>query len=411
MDFLKWYKNKVESNDQEPPEFIWENIQDELDIERSWHSIKDHLNKERSLKRQYYFAIASGILLLFMTGGYLFYKPQFKTREFQKITEIVAEAETQILNNKSGSIENDTKPGKLKIVTNSNQTNNQKDKIKTQNGDSIKETIYKQENHKTEIYDYEAGNVNKDYIAKLENKDIQLNASIDKYIITPEFKEYELTENDKKERTAFRKLYLGSTGQLANTWLLNEKTINGLDENDLMKSGASFGSNWGFFIGTNITKRIDLQFDLNVLAQNNQDYSEYFEGLIVNNKMSFRYSQVALSFRYYHNSKRFMKGEHGVNLGGYSGYLHNATQTTEREYDNSTIELAITGNYANYDYGLFLGYEYIIPISKKLGFGTGVRAYYGLQNIYSGNGNIPGNMNKTNNASLNITFSLKYRIK
>jgi hypothetical protein len=121
--------------------------------------------------------------------------------------------------------------------------------------------------------------------------------------------------------------------------------------------------------------------------------------------MKFNYSQTALSLRYNYISKRFIRGMYEVNIGSYIGYLHSAYRIIEEE------KKSLTDNYTTIDYGIFIGYEYIIPFSKKLNFGTGVKAYYGLQNIYSGNEFIPAYMNKTNNASINISFSLKYRFK
>ena len=89
----------------------------------------------------------------------------------------------------------------------------------------------------------------------------------------------------------------------------------------------------------------------------------------------------------------------------YIGYLHSAYEIVDTE----TIRL--TDDYNQLDYGLFLAYEYVIPLTGKLGFGIGAKAYYGLQNIYAGNDVIPSYLNKTHNASLNITFSLKYSLK
>jgi len=58
-----------------------------------------------------------------------------------------------------------------------------------------------------------------------------------------------------------------------------------------------------------------------------------------------------------------------------------------------------------------VGYEYIFPLYGQLGLGTGFRAYYGLNNIYAGDENIPYYLNVTHNASVNITLSLKYIVK
>ena len=402
MDFLKWYKNKVESNDQEPPEIIWENIQDDRDIDQSWQVINKHLSKKATAKRNYILVVAAGILILISLGIYRYVAPDFKANDLKLVTESVNNAEKEI--NDLENISNN------KFIVEEKEPKEPKESrtLKDENKQALlavneieKESIIEGKNENTN----EIKSTNKLILAKLDHKKVFIDFDHKSGIITGEQGTADIETNNDNERTAFRKLYIGSTGQLANTWLLNEKTYNGLESSSLTSSNASFGLNFGVYIGTNLSKSVDLQLDINIFAQNNQDYNEYLNGHYIEDKLKFNYSQAALSLRYYIISNRFMQGEHGINLGGYLGYLHSAYQTLDGEVINQSA------NYNNTDYGIFLSYEYIIPVSRNLGFGTGVRAYYGLQNIYSGNEYIPAYLNKTNNASLNITFSLKYNIK
>lgn len=396
MDFLKWYKNKVESNELEPPEVVWENIQDDLDINQSWRVIHNHLSEKSIAKRKYYLAIAASILVLFSVGSYWFLNSGEKQREFKSIVEVVNKAENDILKEKISA-------KNTLIIEKTSQFQNELTKSQNQNVFIAENAIFE------EILpiDNQKHNNNKhfevlDSSLKVDSEIILLNCNLNEELKINNIK---TNSSDPKERIAFQKLYIGATGQLANTWMLNEKTYSGLESYNLTKSNASFGSNFGIYIGTNIFKKIDLQLDINILAQNTQDYNEYINGHYISNTMKFNYSQTALSVRYNYLSKCFLKGEHGINLGSYLGYLHNAYQIIDGEV------ISLTDNYTSYDFGIFVAYEYIIPISMKLGFGTGVKAYYGLQNIYSGDEFIPSNMNITNNASVNISFSLKYKIR
>jgi len=396
MDFLKWYKNKAESNNQEPPENIWKNIQDELDIDQSWLFINNKLNKKTFINRQFLFAAAASILFFIVAGGYWFLKPQLKIDNIEKISENTEVAENQktVKSERKNHIKNKEEKQTLII------------EVKDQN-----KPYYKTKNEELIVADLQNQQTN-DAIFRNDNQLAFLDRKPGKvdyqFVMMNDLKKSnknQQKQEEKSERTSFKKMYLGTTGQLANTWLLNEKTYNGLESSNLTTANTSFGYNFGLFVGTNISKRIDMQFDLNILANNNQDYNEYLNGHYVSSQLKFNYSQVALSFRYYIMSKRFMKGEHGVNMGGYFGYLHNAYQVIDGK------SFSIQNSYTDIDYGLFLGYEYIVPISNKLGFGTGFRAYYGLQNIFAGDDYIPAYMNKTNNASINITLSLKYNLR
>ena len=68
MDFIKWYKTKVDQNDLMPPENVWEGIQNELDIDQSWYVINKHLNNESVVRRRKIYALAASLLIFISTG-------------------------------------------------------------------------------------------------------------------------------------------------------------------------------------------------------------------------------------------------------------------------------------------------------------------------------------------------------
>lgn len=398
MDFLKWYKNKIESGDQEPPENVWNNIHDELDIERSWDVINNYLSRKSVTRRAKIFAAAAGFLVLISVGTYWYFRPDNKSEQINLVAEDLNEKENEILDSETDLqnqvVVEEKREEQVQPVENKERRELLVDE--TVNSEPLK--VEKEERKVEENISNQPGYV------KLDNRAIAMNSGLNKEIIV-NVPDKNYSEENVRENSSFKKLYIGSAGQLANTWLLNEKTFTGFERSSLISSNASFGSNFGVFFGTNLTKRLDLQLDINILVQNNQVYNEYLNGHYIENKLRFNYSQLALSVRYNFMAKRFLKGEHGINAGGYTGYLHNAYQNI----DGKTINLS--SNYNRMDYGIFLSYEYVIPIYKQLGLGTGFRVYYGLQNTYSGNETIPSYLNKTHNAFANISFSLKYSIK
>lgn len=397
MDFLRWYKNTIESCDQEPPESVWENIQDELDIEQSWQVINQHLTRKSIARRNTVIAIAASWLVLISIGTWWYFLPDKHVESSQVLAEGTNETQRETVNPETGTpeplvLEENTEVKSATVVTESRQ------EVFIENTLTQQEVVEMSEESEGERSPQQTP------YTMLENRMIAMNSEVNNEMI---MKEPTLLPDEEvtNQRTSFRKLYIGSTGQLANTWLLNEKTFSGLEPSSLTTSDVSLGSSFGVFLGTNLAEKINLQMDFNILAQNNQVYHEYLDGHYVENKMKFNYSQLALSLRFSFVTKRVLSGEHGVNVGGYAGYLHNAFQHIGSE----TINLSSEYNWL--DYGIFLGYEYMFPIYQQLGLGTGFRVYYGLQNIYSGNDYIPGYLNKTNIASANITLSLKYLIK
>jgi len=410
MDFLKWYKNKIESSHLEPPENIWENLQDQLDIDHSWKIINVQLEQNAATKRKYWFAAAAGLLIFILAGGYWWYSSNSNLNLDKQIAQETTLEENKIKKETKINIENRNPEKEI----NSKSVKEKEDRLNINFTDSIQiaETVVRKQRlkqmseQKIIQQPVEKNRNNEKLIAALQPYELSIE---DFSVQTSETlvlgKSSEIISKGEKNRIAFQKIYTGATGQLANTWLLNNKTYTGLEETSLTTSNASFGSHFGFFTGTNLFEQLFIQLDINIIVQNKQDYNEYLNGQYISNEMKFNYSQIGFSFRYITFSNRYMKGEHNIYAGGYWGYLHSAYQVIDNEPHN------ITDYYAKSDYGVFLGYEYIFPIAKNLGFGTGIKAMYGLNNIYSGDQYIPSYLNKTHNASLNITFALKYNLK
>ncbi|OFX85298.1 MAG: hypothetical protein A2W99_14975 [Bacteroidetes bacterium GWF2_33_16] len=389
MNFNKWYKNKIESLDQDPPEIVWENIQDDLDIDHSWVFVKDYLDKNSRNRRQFIYAVAASLILFITAGTYWLFILQRGQGELQLISTQQTFLETQNKNKKEDQA----------FVELKNEFINQKDERKPID----KKRRIKPEPHELFSQQQEELRTNESFLASFAASNFSSENNITtNYMNLREIDSESDNLTEKTERKAFKEVYIGTIGQFANTWMLNDKTLNGLDSDNLTKTNASFGYNLGFFIGTNISQKTDMQLDLDFLVNNNQNYNEYLNGHYVSSQMRLNYSQASLSLRYLIISKRFIKGEHRLSIGSYLGYLRNAYQVIEGE------SVSVLNTYNNFDYGLLLGYEYVIPVYNKIDIGTGFRAYYGLQNIYSGDNTIPSYMNKTNNASVNITLSIKY---
>lgn len=405
MDFLKWYKHKIESNHHQPPEAIWDNIQNQLDIDNSWKVINKHLQKQAALRRRKWISAAATILVLMLAGTLSWYWTEKQNIQTPELTQSIGtkaendqtvEGKDTATSTTAAPQENSVEDGQLaelKMITPVNETeaeSSNSNHEERQPGKSPENTeeIRENENNTIQALARVGGELNNP-----QNQNITLSRTAEKQAI----------DNASSGNTkSFQHFYTGATGQLANTWLLNNKTYSSFQSSTLTRSNASFGSNFGFFVASNLTKKIYLHLDLNFLAHNRHNYNEYMDGAYVSNDMVFNYSQTGIALRYITESMRYLKGEHHIYTGGYWGYLHSASQIIDGEVTD------IGSKYKRNDFGVFLGYEYLFPLTSKLDFGTGIKALYGLNNIYSGDNYIPSYLNKTNNASFNITFSLKY---
>ena len=112
-------------------------------------------------------------------------------------------------------------------------------------------------------------------------------------------------------------------------------------------------------------------------------------------------SSLSLSGKWYFNTTD-QHGRHSILFGAYKGFLRNVTQRINEE------TLSLSHEYDRGDYGIVAGYEYLHPFGNGLSIGTGLQSRFGLNNIFSGNDIIPGYLNRTRIASINITISLRY---
>jgi hypothetical protein len=386
MKLENWYKTIVESNTEIPPESVWSNIQDNLDVELVWDRVSSKLAISRKKKLLVVFAMAASILLIISITGYLLF---FSTNRMEKI---------QIVQNENAL---DFKSEEIPNIRNT------QDPIQHSGKEPATLTIkiYNEESEKNEIYfnsnptDYEQVTLENylNPIASIQTFKFQVQKQIDKFSL--DVKNQFFAEDFKESRSSFTNFYIGLSGQIANTWLLNSKTIEGLKKTEFTATNPSFGKNVGILLGTNLTKRLDLKAHFFWISQTNQSYNEYINGLYVSNNLELNYYTACFLFKY-----KVMKnsGKHNVLFGGYSGFIQNATQSIDG------TKTVILDEYNNVDYGLVIGYEYPVQLNKRITLSTGVITKIGLSNIFTGNEIIPSYLNKTQNASVNLSFSLNY---
>ena len=389
MDLIKFYKNIVESAHKEPPAVVWEEIQNELDIEAVWNNLEKELpsrNRERTL---FIMAAAASLLVLIGVGILFWAAPRIDGaremlagygQEFDlhpghiqpeggtiqplhpavlnfpeirenSISETPSGAETVVPSLRDPGITNLQNPEKPGLISRS---------------ENIKDAGL----HEISITHGQNGSISAD------------------------------DRSGKRFALSGSGYYAGLTGHVSNTWLVNNKTLQGLKSDDLTASLPSFGYNIGLIAGKSINRNLDLQAEGYIVSLTRQSYNEYLNGHYINNMMQFSYARIALSGRWFfidHNN-------HALLFGAYTGFLKNARQVLNGQ------SVSLNDEYHATDYGIIAGYEYFHPLGNNLLLGTGFQTKIGLNNIFAGNEIIPDYLNNTRNASLNLIISLRYNL-
>ncbi len=379
MNFINWYRKIIENAGPEPPEKVWEEIRTELDLDRVWNGIERELPVSGKRRFMYVMAAAASLFIVIGVGTllYLNFMDSGPTRfmvhrEFQ--IDMIEDFRTD-----------------TSIITGLAQA--------------------MQFPAARQIEDVEIGKGEGEYRTSAQEQ-IDPIASVEVFPIANKtdaaLKSVNTTLNGEEQQQVRKssissRYYAGLTGHAANTWLLNNKTIQGLRSDELTHSLPSFGYSIGIVAGKSITRNFDIQAEVHLISQTKQNYNEYLNGKYINNTMRFDYSGLSLSGKWYFTQKDF-KGRHSILTGIYTGILRNAIQHLNGE------KISISQDYNSTDYGIIGGYEYQYPIGNSLFVGTGLQTKYGLNNIFSGNEIVPDYLNSTRNASINITLSVRYNL-
>lgn len=392
MDFDKWYRTEIESNQEDPPGALWDSIQDDLDTDLVWLRLSGNLPARR-VPIWATLGMAASVALLVGFAAWFFWVGEFAAPGPAPMAAEQAGAPAQ---------ESTT------IITSTNQ---------------------KTESHKPVLALEPAPSKNKAFgvspslvVFEEEEKTIFVARSEVIYIIpskpageiasasaaktnietSPRSNlEAEFLAAINPERTA-PTFSIGVVGQFANTWLLNQKTIRGLQSQELTNTNASFGKNFGITTFVPLSERSGFKSELFLFSQSRQNYNEYIAGKYALTALELNYTSITLQY-----SQRFGRGfsPHMLSLGVYAGALLQA-----RYFEGSTAQ-KVKDQYSNTDLGLVAGYEYFIPVSGQLFLGTGIFARYGLTNAFSGDQEIPAYLNRTRNAAFVFSLSLNYSIE
>jgi len=401
MKINKWYKNIVETNNESPPEVVWEEIQNHLDVDTVWTRIDTSLSNQATKKRRIAaFAIAATLFLTVSTLGLWYFLSIYSIKDTQPLVILEPEAEqfTDELE-EADEVEYSDFRTDEEVLTAFTADETESQAI----FEAQLPAIYPEfETHPVDSFLLKA-----DYTPvsiPLLLADLQIHNETSKTI------SYNPSSLGNQEimsyvgdaiwaGSIYSSVYIGFTGQFANTWLLNDKTFTGLKSDELTFTDPSFGSNFGIHIGMGVTDRLGLRGEFLWMSRNRQTYREYISGNFVSNDLILDYYTLKLFARY--NAGTQLR-PHYLLAGAYTGVMQQATQNINGDLRN------VDSDYESLDYGLILGYEYPVPLGGSLIFTPGVFAKMGLVNVFSGNENIPYYLNRTHNASLNLSFSISY---
>ncbi len=377
--FNQWYKSKIESHPEDPPEVVWDSIQDELDMEQVWTRLEAGLDQRQRKKALLIFSMAASLTLMITIGSIFFFTTKSQPEIASLETLSPAEPHTPPSLHQLQPV-----PEKLQPLEGVFALSEIKYPL---TGKIQKETTEHPAISVSDLFSPAHKEIQSLTVETHSRENLSENPTQSSLIA-------EILEPVGKGQFFF----IGFTGQLANTWMLNQKTRQGLNPEELTHTNLSFGKNFGILAGTRINERMSLQEEFYFVSQKRQGYNEYLNGQFVSSRLELDYSTLSLLIKY----RITENSPHFVAAGIYGSSLNNASQKIDSQLTD------VRSEYNSMDYGLVAGYEYQYPIYGNWYLGAGLFFRYGVKNIFSGNEMIPDYLNRTQNAAFNASFSLNY---
>lgn len=197
----------------------------------------------------------------------------------------------------------------------------------------------------------------------------------------------------------FALTHIGVEAAVKNTWLINPETRYGMESSSLIDTRTSWTMDIGIRLQGVIKGKHLVGADVLLVSPTRQDYNQYLNARYVARRIDLQYQRLQL---YYLQP---LTARSQLLLGTYVARLGGAAETV------GDMTYSRTQEFRRLDYGLVAGFQQQYPLWRRWSVQVGAQAVLGLPNIYKGSAAVPANLNRTREASFNITGGLVYQLK
>ncbi|KAB2871215.1 MAG: PorT family protein [Bacteroidales bacterium] len=398
QEIIEQYRKQLESSKDEAPEGLWNDIANSLDIDEVWDNIAAELDSEKRTRSIWInISWAASILLILglgISGLWLINKKSTTLNQ------------TATLSPSANATTNNSKIQSQSIISDNTQSPSNPNKKDRLNGNQNIRIISNVTNSKStentnSDKQEETERINK--LRPINAKDLDNNISPDKHIIIAQAK---VESDDINQVENNKKLSVGITTAIKNTWLYGNETFNAFNRNSLTKPEVNIYPDFGLDIMYELSKKWRTEASIFFKSKTGQSYQEYLYGRYSNKNISLYYTQIEVSAKYV-GKERWIKSSYfnfTSTIGLYFSNLNSASETIAGE------RKSVNYRYHNNDYGIVIGNGIDLLLSNRITLSSGYRIKWGISNIYAGDSNIPSSLNKTRNSSIELRFTLYYNI-
>lgn len=424
ISFENLYRKIVKGFNDNPPESVWENIQDELDIDEVWSQLDSQLPAAAT---KTYYSPARQIVNYALFFLLLFF---FKNNSDQQLSPLNSIAdnsqETLILEEPSKKEINPEKEKNESLIVANKE-------IELTEAPSEKEIIQKKsidqnkvsDNSKvTQILDIHNNDIVEEVtsdltqaenydIAKIDGSYLSTQKSVLNYlnprpadfefVIATTFPEsllldsIPLTDTTKSKAPFIRFNSIGIVGNVKNSWIINNATKASFNNESLINTEITYSNDFGLSGQFSLRSQQIIQLSYWFSARNTQNYYQYYNANYSKKefKMAYQSFTVDLLQPIFSTENYLLIGFQFAKIGTVKEML------ADNFYD-------ISNNYSDWNYGIDFGLQKIYKLHPKLSIQPAVRLHYGLRNIFEGNEFIPKEFDKTRPAYISLDLRFNY---
>lgn len=426
-NFSEQYKRKFKEFEESPPDEVWKNISNDLDVISVWSGIESELNeKEKRRKLFFLFRIAAVLVVLLSLPIFLVLyfnrtipdsfnsNISYRHEKAIQINSEIYKTTSVILN--SSDILSKSKQTNIQGLTPSSGS-----KRYGQFGNQMAYAALKGQksqvnsaNNCVDILNFDVTDLSVEFIENILVAQIHDSVSgfnNEDFISVDSSKTTEPI-NETLPVSKFKGFYAGGVFEANNNWLLNPLTFDATKNNSLSTAKLCVGYSYGFGVGYIFNTHWGSEFNWYMNSQHGQNYGLYSEGRYYERNIQLNYSVISLlakhkkeKFSYYFNMPTSTNVLFGFNMGILKG--GNSTAVS----DKISITEDTKSSYSAINFSFRIGYGYDILLHKKWMVSPSIIGDIGLKDIYKSNSVLPGNVNNSHLANLGFNLCLRYKIK
>lgn len=429
---IERYRKQVEQQQSAPPPDVWENIATQLDIDEVWDNIAAELDRQQ--RRRVLWMSLAGVaasVAVLVIGSLVIFKPSTMRPEQQVVAHTHGTIETQSRETDHGVVADGGAIAQFEATIATPVDLNRQSSKKHQlcMGDHLASNAA--DTSAQSLMDQAVSPAN-------STNSIEAISTAAVFIIQKQPETVaQIASNeplDEGRATGQRKLAVGFTAALKNTWLLNSETVKGLKGDGLNSAEVTIFPDIGVSLMYGFSPRWTAEFNLFLASRTGQRYMDYVYGQYTNKDIILKYTQMELLANYVYVPRWLGRGNISLvtALGAYYSSLSSASQRSSMKvsmvlsnyaFDGTnlsvvgaenattmTVQKEITSHYGHDDYGVVAGFDLAYRMGARFTAVPGLRFKYGLVNIYGGGSNFSGNFMRTNNGSFEFRLTIYYNI-